>query len=148
MEVLIVVAIIGIIAAVAFPSYQSSTSRAYRADAQGALISLAASMESQFTLNNDYCGNSDTAGPADPGLNGCDAGNNIGAPAFFATQVPMNGGTPVAYTLEIFAVTEVSFEIRAVRDVKMAGDECGDFSYTHTGLKDQVAGTWAMDECW
>ncbi|MCP3674722.1 MAG: prepilin-type N-terminal cleavage/methylation domain-containing protein, partial [Gammaproteobacteria bacterium] len=54
-EVMIVVAIVSILAAIAFPSYQESVAKAKRADAQGALVSLAGVMERFYTENNTYC---------------------------------------------------------------------------------------------
>jgi len=49
MELMIVVAIIGIIAAVAYPSYQEFVMKSRRADAQAALVSFAGAMERHFT---------------------------------------------------------------------------------------------------
>ncbi len=53
-ELMIVVAIVGILAAIAYPSYQEYLRRAARADAQGALTSLASVMERWFSDNNTY----------------------------------------------------------------------------------------------
>jgi type IV pilus assembly protein PilE len=53
-ELMIVVAIIGILAAIAYPSYQEYIRRAARADAQGAVTSLASVMERWFSDNNTY----------------------------------------------------------------------------------------------
>ncbi|MCU0936606.1 MAG: general secretion pathway protein GspH [Gammaproteobacteria bacterium] len=51
---MIVVAIIGILAAIGYPSYQQYLQRAARADTQGALTSLASVMERWFSDNNTY----------------------------------------------------------------------------------------------
>lgn len=53
-EVMIVVAIIGILAAVAYPSYQESVRKSARADAQADLMELAQISERFFTTNNRY----------------------------------------------------------------------------------------------
>lgn len=53
-EVMIVVAIIGILAAVAYPSYQDSIRRSARADAQADMMELAQVIERFFTANNRY----------------------------------------------------------------------------------------------
>jgi len=55
-ELMIVVAIIGILAAIAYPGYQEYVRRAARVDAQGALTGLAAVMERWFSDNNTYVG--------------------------------------------------------------------------------------------
>ena len=61
-ELMIVVAIVGILAAIAYPSYTEYVRRAARADAQGALTSLAAVMERWFSDNNTYVGDPFAAG--------------------------------------------------------------------------------------
>ena len=53
-ELMITVAIIAIIAAIAFPSYQDSVRKARRADAKVALEHAAALQERWFTENNSY----------------------------------------------------------------------------------------------
>ncbi|MDZ7752599.1 MAG: type IV pilin protein [Gammaproteobacteria bacterium] len=99
-ELMIVVAIIGILAAIAYPSYQEYIIRANRADAQGALTGLGAAMERHYTQNGSY-----TAAAA--------GGADTGAPAIYATQSPVDGGNAV-YNLEIAAANATSHIIRAV----------------------------------
>ena len=55
-EVLIVVAILGIIAAIAIPSYTKYITSSRRADGQVALLEAAQRMERFFTNNNTYVG--------------------------------------------------------------------------------------------
>ena len=62
-ELMIAVAIIGILAGIAYPSYQESVRESRRADAKGALLGFANSMERYYTENNSYVGapvNADT----------------------------------------------------------------------------------------
>lgn len=54
MELVVAMAIVGIIAAVAIPSYQGSMRKAIRSDAKTALMELAARQERFFTENNSY----------------------------------------------------------------------------------------------
>lgn len=53
-ELMIVVAILGIIAAFAFPSYQAHVMKSRRADARATLLSLAQTMEVHYTNTMDY----------------------------------------------------------------------------------------------
>lgn len=53
-EVMIVVVIVAILAAVAIPSYQDSVRKTRRADAKEALMRIAALQERYFFTNNNY----------------------------------------------------------------------------------------------
>lgn len=53
-ELVIVIAIVGILAAIAVPSYRSYVVRANRTDAQKALLVMAQAMERYFIANNTY----------------------------------------------------------------------------------------------
>ena len=53
-ELMIVVVIISIIAAVAYPSYQDSMTKTRRADGQAALLDIMNAEERFFTENNTY----------------------------------------------------------------------------------------------
>jgi len=140
-ELMTVVAIIGILAAFAYPRYGQYVDTAHRNDAQAALISLAAHLERRFTENNSYCDSGEDA-VTDCGSSAGDSG----PPAFFGTSVPLDGGTAI-YNLTIESVSPTAFEIRAIRMVgqRMAQDDCGDFTYTQTGRKDQVN---EAEACW
>ena len=67
-EIMIVVVIIGILAAIAFPSYQSYVMRSNRSEAQALLSDVAAREERFFTQNNSYV--SATADVASLGISG------------------------------------------------------------------------------
>ncbi|WP_305881966.1 type IV pilin protein [Gilvimarinus sp. DA14] len=53
-EVMIVVAIVGIIAAIAIPSYLESVRKSNRADAKASLTNAAHQMQRCYTLNNTF----------------------------------------------------------------------------------------------
>ncbi|WP_305080550.1 type IV pilin protein [Microbulbifer guangxiensis] len=86
-ELMIVVAIVAILAAVAWPSYQNQVRSTNRADAQGALMGLAQAMERHFTQNGNY-------------LEAAAGGADDGAPAIFPTQSPLDGSNK-SYNLTI-----------------------------------------------
>ena len=56
-EVVIVVAIVGILAAIALPGYQESVRKGNRSDGQAALLEAASRMERYFYDNNTYTSN-------------------------------------------------------------------------------------------
>lgn len=135
-ELMVVVAIVGVIAAFAYPSYLEQVRSSRRADCSGALVSLGAAMERYYTVNSTYLG---AAG----------GGGNTGTPAIFAATCPVDGGAPT-YNLTIQAATASTYSLRAAPIGPQAGDKCGSFTLTNTGVKG-VAGaaagiTW--DRCW
>lgn len=144
-EVMIAVVIISILMAVAIPAYNGQINRSARANASGALIGLAASMERRFTQNGHYCDSALAAGGtvvADCGGGGQDEGT----PAFYQAQTPEQGNAD--YNLELTDVTRTTFTITATRTGRMTGDDCGDFTYTHTGQRGLTNNTLGMNDCW
>ena len=53
-EIVIVIAIVGILSALAIPAYQASALRSNRADGKTALLQIAAAQESFYSANNSY----------------------------------------------------------------------------------------------
>lgn len=98
-ELMIVVAIVAILAAVAVPSYQNQIRSSNRADAQGALMSFAQAMERHFTENGSYEGAA--AGDADTGI-----------PAIFPAEAPLDGANK-HYDLRITAADASSYLLTA-----------------------------------
>lgn len=96
-EMLIVVVIIGLLAAVAFPTYQNFIRDARRADAKAALMDLASAMERHYSENLTYAG----------------AADNSNVPTMFADQVPTDGGDEVYYQLRIPSADADSYTLRA-----------------------------------
>lgn len=141
MELMIVVMIIGILAVIAVPTYQNSVDRTYRNDAQAALIAFAANMERRYTENNHYCDNATGATTV-----GCGGVDDTGTPRFFSAVSPTDATAgQQGYDLTITAADASSFLLTATRANRMVGDECGDFTYTSTGVKGQTNNT---ETCW
>jgi type IV pilus assembly protein PilE len=63
-EVLITIAILGILTAIVIPSHNHSTAKARRTDAKIALLESASSLEKCFVINNQYNHASCTSYPA------------------------------------------------------------------------------------
>ncbi len=143
-ELMIVVVVIAILAAIAFPAYQESVAKSKRADAQGALMSLASSMERSYTENNNYC---DVGTTAVANCGG--AAGDSGAPTVHGSTVPLDGGVAY-YNLTISAVSPNTYTLTATRTGSMASDKCGDFTLTSVGaqnITNQSAGVTSSD-CW
>lgn len=61
LELMIVIAIIGILAAIGYPAYTSSVKKSQRADAIASLLDLKGRMEEYYMNNDSYAGASITA---------------------------------------------------------------------------------------
>lgn len=123
MEMLMAVAIIGIIAAVAWPSYQEHVRQARRSVAQADLMELAQWMERRYSVNYNY--------------------TNAGAnPALPFTQSPRTG--TAYYNLSFAAaVSKDAFQLRAVPTGPQVGDRCGTLTLNQAGARGA-----AEANCW
>ncbi len=136
-ELMIAVAIVGILAAIAYPSFTESVRRSKRTDAQGALSGLAQALERYYANNGTYCG---AAG-------GTIADCPVGAPTVYSIKVPVDG--TAYYNLRITALTRNSYTIEAQRTGSMAGDKCGTMTLTATGQQGVTGGTESNPRnCW
>ena len=135
-ELIIVMAIIAIIAAFAYPSYIDQVRATNRADCTGGLASLANAMERHYSINGSYLG-------------AAAGGANTGAPGIFDTTCPLDGGN-ATYNLTIQAATVSTYTLNATPVNNQANDRCGTLVITSTGAKSVAAAaagvTW--QECW
>ncbi|KKM94367.1 hypothetical protein LCGC14_1198990, partial [marine sediment metagenome] len=91
---MIVVAIIGIIASIAYPSYQEQVRQTRRANAQANLMELASYMERFYTQNFTYVGTKDALPFAQSPKNGA---------AFYTIEVNPD---PTATTYQLVATAQ------------------------------------------
>ncbi len=137
-ELMIVVLVVGILAAIAYPAYLENVRKARRADAQAALVGMAAAMERYMVNNNGTY------------LGAAGAGGAPGAAIFYSDQVPVDGGR-ATYTLQIQSLTPVanpnSYVLSATPVNAQAGDRCGTLTLAASGLQGRT-GTAPLAECW
>lgn len=112
-ELMIVIAIIGIITAIAYPAYMENIRETRRATAQADLMELAQWMERQYSADYDYR----------------DAGGN--APALPFTVSPRNGTS--YYNLSFGAVGQNNFQLQAVPTGAQIQDPCQTLQIDETG---------------
>lgn len=130
-ELMVTVAIIGILASIAYPSYQEYVRRSSRADAKAVLLENAQFLERNFIeAGNKYDKDS--------------AGSNIVLPI---TQSPRSGAAK--YNISANPLTSSTYTLKAepVSGGSMDDDDCGTFSLTHVGAK-SVTGSKGVDGCW
>ncbi len=121
-ELMIVVAIIGILAAIVYPSYQSALADSRRAVAQSDLLELASFVERYYTSNNSSYSGLNTA------VLPFDESPQDGATKFYDLSVGISG-----------AVVTLSASPKNAQDL----DYCGTLSYDNRGNKGaSVVGCW------
>ena len=138
-ELMITVAIVAILASVALPSYTIYIARAKRADARAQLVQVAQFMQRFYTANDQYQYNRSAEEVSTKMSDGM-------------KKSPADG--TALYTLAVVA-TATTFELTMspVAGLSMAGDECGSFRLTSTGVRSVVVGgvndiATLRDKCW
>jgi len=130
-ELMITVAIVGILAAVALPSYQEYINRQRRADAQTQLLAAQLWMERFYSTNLRY--DQDSGGTA--------IDQDFTNQSFKSSPAP--GGGTAQYTIRVDPVARNSYTLTATRAGAMTLDVCGDFTLDHNGTKDIKPGTYS-----
>ena len=126
LELLIVVVIVGILAAIAYPSYRNYIVKARWTEAKTALTETAAGLERCFTRFNVY----NDASCSD-------------------VTLPINVTTPKgSYVITTTALDATTFTLQAASAGGQAADTaCGNFTLTSTGVRG-ISGTKTVDDCW
>ena len=129
-EVMIVVAIVGILTAIALPSYNEYIRRGHRAEARAALLQGAQWMERAATATGTY--------PL--------------TASFPTTLTTMQSGR---YTVAVAsppasAASGAAFTLTATPAGGQVGDKCGSYTLTHSGVRGaaSAASGALVTECW
>lgn len=124
-ELMIVVAIITILAAIGFPSYNNYVLRGKRAEGRAALMDAAAKQERYYSNNNQYA--------TTLAIANIDATSETGK-----------------YNLEIVAgslgANNQTFTLRA--NPTFDDLQCGSLSLTHAGAKAESGTATNLNDCW
>lgn len=127
-EVMIVVAIVGILSAIAYPSYAEYIARGHRADARAGLLQAQQWLERAATATGVY-------------------------PTALPANLKWTADSTKRYTIGFAANnTNAAFTLVATRKAggSQATDKCGDFTLTNTGVRSALnysSGT-TVAECW
>lgn len=145
-ELMITVAIIGILASVAYPSYREYVNKSRRAEAKTTLIAAQQWMERFYTENFRYDENSAGTKPSDL------------LPRQFKVSPPDSKDGTELYNIVIDVTKDVrdSYTMKLVPRAGsvMANDRCGELSIDHlnrrkvTNYKGFGSHTAALDYCW
>lgn len=123
-ELLIVVVIVGILAAVAYPSYQNQVRKSKRADGKAELLETAQELERCYSRFGRY--------------------NDGNCPVAFPITSPEGH-----YTLTAPTMTAVSFTLDAAPQGDQVKDaDCGTLRLTSTGVQGSQGADVDANDCW
>lgn len=136
-ELMITVAIVGILASIALPSYTRYVAKARRADARTQLVQVAQFMQRFYAANDSFA--TDRAGNA-----------VLGQVPANLLHSPADGSALYDLSIPAGSLTVASFEIDMVPVVggAMSNDPCGTFTLTSAGLRGVTGTAMSRDDCW
>ena len=123
-EMMVVIAVIGILTAIALPNYTAYIARSNRSEARSQVLIAANWMERWRTQQGSYLGAALPLGLA---------------------QSPAQG-TP-KYNIVLSNLTAITYRVDAQPAGSMAGDICGELRIDHTGQR-TFTGGGGQDFCW
>lgn len=140
-ELMITVAIVAILAAIAFPSYTKYVQRGYRSEGIAMLTDAAARAERFYAQNNMYTG----ATVASLGLvtNADIEATSLatGKSDIKDTDVTDVSSTSSKYKLTVVSATATTYKFQVVPQGSQTKDTCGTLAIDQAGNKTSTAGT-------
>lgn len=126
-EMLIVIVIVGILAAIAYPSYQASAQKSRRADGKAAVVDAAALQEKFYFRENEYTSSVDD-------LNGATSTDG-----YYSVSIEQPCGSSSCFTM-----------VATATGIQASDTDCAEFSMTHTGVRAAADsdGNDTTADCW
>jgi type IV pilus assembly protein PilE len=126
-ELMVVVVVIGLLSAIALPSYTRYVLRSHRSSAITGVLDVASRQARYYTTNNTYTTSMTALGyPADP--------------------MPLTDSSNRYYDLSVASASATAFSIRAVPVNAQTKDTCGTYRISDLGVKSVDSGT--LGDCW
>ncbi|MGB5833183.1 MAG: type IV pilin protein [Thiohalocapsa sp.] len=132
-ELLVTVAIVGILTAIAYPSYLDHVQKARRTDAQRALLENAQFMQRIYTETGCFNPGADRS---------CVSPNSDAGVTLPIVESPAEGATKY-YDHTVQNLSATTFTLRAAPKVAQSSDPCGVMTLNQVGQK-----TPAAAHCW
>ena len=130
-ELMIVVSIVGILAAVALPAYSEYIARGKRAEAKAALLQADQYMKRFYAANDSYSTNR--------------GGDAVALPSTLS-RVPSSTTTVATYNISVSASTDgTAYTLTAA---PVSTDKCGSYTVLQTGIRGVSGATASATECW
>lgn len=143
-ELMITVAIIGILASIALPAYTSYIAKARRADARTQLVQAAQFMQRFYAANDRYDedrGNNKLLATMPDALKRSPADGS----ALYQLNTAIAAAGNYTATLSVSAYT---LTMAPITGTSAATDACGRFTLTSAGVRGVAGATKTRDECW
>lgn len=142
-EVMIVVAIVSILAAIAIPSYTRYTLRSYRAEGRNMLLEATQWLEKNYTVSQSYA-------------LAADGTTAITTAILAAANVNLNvvprgsSGSAVRYNISFSAgPTATTYTLLATRaNAQTADADCGDLTLNNLQVRGRTGSGASIEECW
>lgn len=133
LELMVTVAIIGILSAIAIPSYSQYINQANRSDAKAVLLENVQILERNYTESNRYDLDSN--------------GNSVAL--LLVAKSPKPGSGTALYNIASPILTTTTYNLTAtpIAGSRMEGDECGTLSINQSGQKG-ATGSLGSNACW
>lgn len=125
-ELMVVVAIVGILAAVAYPNYSDYIMKGRRIDGKNALLVASGAMERFYSENGRYV----------------TASGGSTCPSVFSANSTEN------YYAISAVCADNTFTLTAAPQNAQIADKCGSLTLTQAQVKDVTGGTLTASSCW